>query len=252
MGCDDARQFAGGYLDDELDMAATLEFQRHLRECPGCAAEHQRQEALCNVLRTSDLSFKAPPGLEKRIRSAVRKADDGQASSIERVRPRAAIWLGLAASVVIAALLAWRFGATPMRNNDLTAELVLTDHVRSLMLDHLTDVISTDNHTVKPWFNGKLDFSPTVRDTASEGFPLVGGRLDYVNRPVAALVYRRRQHIINVFVWPSPNNARPASAESSTRQGYNLLHWSRAGMEYWAASDLNLAELKQFVQLLQQ
>ena len=252
MGCDDAREFAGGYLDDELDMARTLEFQRHLRECPECLAQHQRQEALRNALRTSDLSFKAPAGLEKRIRSAVRKADDGQASFIDRVRPRSAVWLALAASVLIAALLVWRFGASPMRNTDLTAEVVLTDHVRSLMLDHLTDVPSTDNHTVKPWFNGKLDFSPPVRDTASEGFPLVGGRLDYVNRPVAALVYRRRQHIINVFVWPSSNNARGLSEQSSTRQGYNLVHWSRAGMEYWAASDLNLAELKQFVQLLQQ
>jgi len=252
MACDDARELPGGYLDDELDMATSLKFRRHLQECPECAAELRRQEALRNALRTSDLSFRAPAGLEKRIRTAVRKADDGQASAFEGVRRKPAVWLALAASMVIAALLVWRFGTTPMRNNDLTAEVVLTDHVRSMMLDHLTDVISTDNHTVKPWFNGKLDFSPPVRDTASEGFPLVGGRLDYVNRPVAALVYRRRQHIINVFVWPSSNEALGVSEKSRTRQGYNLIHWSRAGMEYWAASDLNLAELKQFVQLLQQ
>lgn len=252
MACDDARELPGGYLDDELDMATSLKFRRHLQECPECTAELRRQEALRKALRTSDLSFKAPAGLEKRIRSAVGTADHGQVGSLERVRRRPAVWLALAASMVIAALLVWRFGTSPRENTDLTAELVLTDHVRSLMLDHLTDVISTDNHTVKPWFNGKLDFSPPVRDTAAEGFPLAGGRLDYVNRPVAALVYRRRQHVINVFVWPSSNESRGVSPESHTRQGYNLLHWSRAGMEYWAVSDLNVAELKQFVQLLQQ
>ena len=253
MACEDARELLGGYLDDELDMATSLEFRRHLRECPECSAQQQRQEALRNALRTSDLSFRAPAGLEQRIRNAVRKHESGPAiSSRAPAWPRAAVWVAMAASLLIAALLVWRFGTSQPGNNDLVAEVVLTDHVRSLMADHLTDVASTDNHTVKPWFNGKLDFSPPVRDLAAQGFPLIGGRLDYVNRPVAALAYRRRQHVINVFVWPASKDARAVSQSSLTRQGYNLLHWSGFGMEYWAASDLNMPELKQFVQLLQQ
>src|SRR4051812_33139466 len=253
MACEDARELLGSYLDDELDMATSLELRRHLRECPECAAQQQQQETLRNVLRTSDLSFRTPAGLEQRIRTAVRDAEGGPASSRSKAAvPKMAMWGALAASLALAALLFWGFGTSRHGSNDLVAELVLTDHVRSLMADHLTDVASTDNHTVKPWFNGKLDFSPPVRDLAPQGFPLTGGRLDYVGRPVAALVYRRRQHVINVFVWPASGNSRSASETSMTRQGYNLLHWSGSGMEHWAASDLNMAELKQFVQLLQQ
>jgi anti-sigma factor RsiW len=253
MACEDARELLSGYLDDELDMTTSLELRRHLRGCPECSAQQQRQEALRNALRDSDLSFRAPAGLEKRIRTAVRHADTGSAVSSRAPAGRNALfWIPVVASLLLAALLFWRFGTSRPGNNDLIAEVVLTDHVRSLMADHLTDVASTDNHTVKPWFNGKLDFSPPVRDLASEGFPLVGGRLDYVNRPVAALVYRRRQHVINVFVWPASSDARSVRESSLSRHGYNLLHWSGSGMEYWTASDLNMPELKRFVQLLQQ
>jgi len=124
---------------------------------------------------------------------------------------------------------------------------VLSAHLRSLAGTHLLDVPSSDHHTVKPWFNGKLDFSPAVKDV--DGFPLLGGRLEYLDgHPAAALVYGRRQHIINLFTWPS---SAPTADASETRNGYNLQSWSGNGMVFWVVSDLNQAELRQFVSLYQ-
>jgi anti-sigma factor RsiW len=129
---------------------------------------------------------------------------------------------------------------------------VISGHVRSLMANHLTDVTSSDQHTVKPWFDGKLEFSPPVPDLTTQNFPILGGRLDYVgNRPVAALVYRRRQHVINLFIWPSTPAAGGGETQL-TQRGYNLIHWTTAGMVYCTVSNLNLEELQEFVRLVQQ
>jgi anti-sigma factor RsiW len=133
----------------------------------------------------------------------------------------------------------------------LLVQEVQTAHVRSLITSHLTDVNSSDQHTVKPWFSGKLDFSPPVTDLASQGYPLQGGRLDYLNnRSVAALVYQRNKHLINLFIWPSTDGNQ--APRISTYNGYHLMHWSQSGMNYWAVSDLSLSELQSFVQLVQQ
>jgi anti-sigma factor RsiW len=133
---------------------------------------------------------------------------------------------------------------------DVVAREVLTSHLRSLMPGHLMDVVSTDQHTVKPWFDGRIDFSPPVKDFAADGFRLAGGRLDYLaGRPVAALVYQRRKHIVNVFVWPAADGSQSA-VESTAHDGYNLLHWQRGGMNYWMASDLSAQEMGDFAHLL--
>jgi anti-sigma factor RsiW len=155
--------------------------------------------------------------------------------------------------LAVVVLLVWSLtpGLTGPSQPDLLTEEVLAGHVRSLMAGHLTDVSSSDQHTVKPWFSGRLDFSPPVRDLAERGFALVGGRLDYLGgRPVAALVYQRRGHFINVFVWTSSNG--PGRGEQTqSRQGYHLIHWARSGMTYWTISDLNRGDMQQFARLLQ-
>jgi anti-sigma factor RsiW len=156
-----------------------------------------------------------------------------------------------AAAVAIVLLLNLAPGLSRPATEALVTQEVIASHVRSLMVNHLTDVASSDQHTVKPWFAGKLDFSPQVKDFADQGFPLVGGRLDYVgNRSVAALVYQHGKHAINVFIWPSPGT--PDAAETMTTQnGYNVIHWSKSGMTYWVVSDLNDRELRIFTSLVQ-
>jgi len=176
-------------------------------------------------------------------------------------RPEGKSWLlnlqlrgWAAAAVGAAAVVAVAFFVSPMLSRSSQTEQIAQDvvsaHIRSLMPGHLTDVPSSENHTVKPWFAGKLDFSPPVADLSAEGFPLVGGRLDYAaNRPVAALVYRRGKHFINLFVWPSASAHESAEA-AGARQGYSVVFWTRAGTNYWAISDVNRADLRRFAGLV--
>jgi anti-sigma factor RsiW len=213
----------------------------------------------------------APPGgLAQRIGRAVRAEAGGAPVSLPAAVPtpvparareessprRRGWWQGLAWFGTGAAT-AWGLAlvllATPVApSSDALAEAVTGNHVRSLMAAHLADVPSTDQHTVKPWFAGKLDFSPPVVDLADEGFPLAGGRLDYLDgRTVAALVYRAGPHVINLFVWPAAEGKAMAPV-FSTRQGYQLAHWSQGGMQAWAVSDLNAVELRNFAALLRE
>jgi anti-sigma factor RsiW len=259
VSCLENETLIHGYLDGELDLESALRFEAHMNECPRCAQAYENHKALSRTLKSGPFYFRPSDRLEQRIRAAL--VESSPAAS----RPRASAWevtwpklprfswafLSVAASVAVIALIALRFVPGPQNPSPdhLLAEEVLASHVRSLMASHLTDVPSSDQHTVKPWFDGKLDFSPPVEDLSAQGFPLVGGRLDYLeNRPVAALVYQRRKHFINLFIWPS---TQQSGQKAIMQHGYNLIHWTQSGMTYWAASDLNYRELGEFVKIVQ-
>jgi anti-sigma factor RsiW len=248
MRCDDCRDALSAYVDGELLPEEGDMIREHLASCGQCATEHDALAALSRRLKAGLERSPAPDILKARIRSALAQPDVFEPVG----RPRRLPWPGLiAAGVIFAALTAGasyavaRRGASPPS----IAEQVLSSHIRSLMPGHLTDVESNDLHNVKPWFNGRVDLSPAVPRLDSAGFPLVGGRLDYVGgRPVAVVVYTRRQHVINVFSWPV-DDRRTRTAIRSTEKGYHIVHWSDGGAEFWAASDLGVPELEQFVGL---
>lgn len=245
------------YVDQELSMSETMQIERHLNNCMECQQHFTQQSQLSAQLKTPAFHFEAPAALAQRINAALPK---------ERSTPTAPTnkrwqfgeklgWhfdrfnMGALLATLVAVL--WSvsmFLSHPSAQDQLTDEIVAS-HVRSLQVDHLSDVISTDRHTVKPWFNGKLNFSPPVIDFASQGYPLSGGRLDYINgRTVAALIYHHQLHPINLYIWPtSDHNTAPLT---QTRQGYHLVHWTIDGMTYWAVSDVAAADLATFETLL--
>ncbi len=187
--------------------------------------------------------FAAPDALREKIIATL---------PVARQTTATPAWFNLSAAFALLVIVTWSvYSNLPIaRSDDRVAEEVISGHVRALMANHLTDIGSSDRHTVKPWFNSKIDFSPPVIDLAAQGFPLIGGRLDYVsNRAAAALVYRHDRHVINLFIWPAPAN-ESSDAKALERNGYNIVHWATAGMEYWAISDLNSMDLKTFGAIL--
>ena len=251
MSCELPRTMIHGYLDGELDAVRAAEFERHLEQCPECVTALESQESLRSSLQRAELYEKAPAELRQKVLSSLRPA----AGPIPFVAPRrrAAVgqWLAIAAVLLLLLYSGWRLFPGLGQKNDQTAlaAQIVDAHLRSLEPGHLTDVISTDQHTVKPWFDGKLDFAPPVQDFAADGFPLTGGRLDVVGgRTVAALVYGRRKHFVNVFIWPSNNPDTPPS--SGAQQGYHWITWQKNGMAYWAVSDTAAADLDELQRLL--
>jgi anti-sigma factor RsiW len=235
VNCREIETLLPAYVDDELDLLNSLEVERHLGACAGCTAAVERQRSVKRSVAELAPYYAAPAELRKLVQR-----------STERSGPspwRSGRWWALAAASVFAVSVIWRVAPSPLRPAPASVESqVIASHIRSLMADHLMDVPSSDHHTVKPWFTGKLDFAPNVPDLATKGFTLAGGRLDYLNgRTVAALVYRRRNHTINMFTWPSQSGDR--AAERSTVDGFHVIHWTRGGMEWWAVSDLNADEL---------
>jgi anti-sigma factor RsiW len=245
MNHDEIRELLHGYADGELDLLSTREIEKHLRSCDECRRAEEQTRALRDMITSNALGYRAPAHLRKKIRAALRH----EAKATER---NLSPWFAFAIGAAIAAMLLGAFVFQTLhtsRGSSIVNEVV-ANHVRSLLATHLVDVASSDQHTVKPWFDGKIDFAPDVHDFSANGFPLVGGRLDYLGgTTVVALVYQRNKHPINVFIMPATrgNDSSPAL---STRRGYNILHWRRHGMEYWAISDLNETELRQFTALL--
>jgi len=277
MICQETQRLLDAYVDNELDLRGALEVEEHLARCPACGAEEKNLRELQASARANLTRYRMPPQLEARLRTVLHAEEaPTPAASASAPPARAALptrhdwrWAALAPAAAAAVLLVvagprlW-----PRPSEASVADAVVAAHVRSLLANHLTDVASSDQHTVKPWFQGKLDYSVSVTDWAAEGFPLAGGRLDYVeNTPAAALVYKRAQHVVNLFVWPSKraggagfagDGRSPQGGASSndeppqrvSRRGYNAFCWAKDGMHYWAVSDLNEAELQKFVELV--
>ena len=230
--CDDMHLLIQAELDGELDAAAAAALSAHLAGCPACTGLRDDLASLSTRLRAELPRHAAPVALR---RSIVRRAP--------RARSRlwshgAAFAAGLAAAVVL-------FVAVPRPDDGSHVNEIVSAHIRALQPGHLTDVASTDQHTVKPWFDGRIDYAPPVKDLAAQGFPLIGGRLDYVDgRPVAVMVYRRNRHLIDLFAWPGDG-----PPEDRTAQGYHVTGWSGAGMRLRAVSDVAPADLAEFARL---
>ena len=276
MDCTEARDLVGAMIDRELDLRSEAEVREHVSSCPACGAEYARQQAVRAALQ--GIPAYEPPD---RLVAAIRRRTVGQASlpasvggterdfptpkadrpgHINRARPEgspvmrplggprlAAIGL-LFACVALAGFFLGRNTRAPSSAAVSISQEVVACHVRSLMAGHLLDVVSTDKHTVKPWYAGRLSFSPPVIDLSDSGYTLAGGRLDYVDgHPAAALVYRVRKHIVNVFVWPEgAANTSPSRLVSNPDLGYNIEQWQSAGMSWWAVSDMSSGDLARF------
>jgi mycothiol system anti-sigma-R factor len=270
MNCKQAIDLMDGYLDGELDPVTSQAIEQHLRDCRNCEKKYMANRTLIRTVGSAIPYYKAPAELRERIQSSLREeiaerptrnvATDARPVIADKQREARSIlvgsswkWLALAASIVVAAIIAWKLlpGLQRPDAEQFLATQLIASHVRSLMANHLADVASSDQHTVKPWLDAQLDFAPPVVDLANAGFPLIGGRLDYLDqRPVAALIYQRRKHFINLFVWPVADASR--TTKEISHQGYHLLHWVEGDFNYWAVSDVNKEDLQNFQHLFEE
>ena len=250
MDCTQTRNYLHGYLDHELDPVTAAAIDQHLQACAACEHAYAQQSSLHAAIKQHAAYYQAPDALAQRIHARIIGAAGTKTGTSHTPRRQ---WLQFGAAVAATAVLTWTAAIqweSASRDENVVEE-VIASHARSSLTGHLTDIASSDQHTVKPWLSSKLDFSPPVTDLTTAGYPLIGGRLDYLDhRPVAALVYRHRQHMINLFMWPAPKSGTAVPTQTVSRQGYSLLHWSDAGMTFWAISDLNPAEIRTFAQMV--
>jgi anti-sigma factor RsiW len=245
MNCQDTQHWLSAYCDGELPMPLTLELEQHFDGCQTCAQMRDNVTLMTKRIRTA--AFTAPESLKQRVRAAVRP----KAQAARIVRAGSAWWTGIAAAaaLVIAAFV-WQTHDRAQDKRLLLSE-VTDSHIRSLIGDHLVDVASSDKHTVRPWFEGKVDFAPAVPDLSAHGFKTIGGRLDYINgHSAAALVYQCRKHYISLLLWPAGDeDKKPSGIQSEAAQrGYSIVRWTTGGMCYWAISEISEDELKSFAQ----
>jgi anti-sigma factor RsiW len=245
MNHDEIRELLHAYADGELDLVRAREIEQHLQSCDDCRQATEQIRALSEALTSDAPAYRAPAHLRRNIRKALRR----EAKETER---SFSPWMIFAAGAACAAVLfAYVFFQMRASSGNAIVDQVIANHVRSLLATHLVDVASSDQHTVKPWFDGKVDFAPDVQDFAMSGFPLIGGRLDYIDGKTAvALVYQRNKHPINIFILPASGAAGDSLPTSSSRRGYNIFSWTHHEMNYWAVSDLNETELRNLVALL--
>jgi len=271
VNCEEIKNLMDAYLDGELDPVTSQKVEQHLRECQKCEQAYEVETAMAHAIGQAAPYYKAPLELRERIQASLRetigvtssqRATEEDPLAVRRPEAaRSAVffdmpwnWLALAAAIVLGAII----GSTLLPrlqqsgSDQFLATQLIANHVRSLMADHLRDVVSSDQHTVKPWLDLKLDFAAPVMDLSGQGFPLIGGRLDYLDKhSAAALVYQRRKHFINLFIWP----ITPADSKAQTtmaREGYHLVHWTDGDFTYWAVSDVNADDLKTFKQQFEQ
>ena len=245
MNHQEIRELLHAYADGELDLINAREVEQHLSTCDECRRVEEQIRAVREAITSDAAAYRTPARLRKNIRAALRR---------EARADRTTFSPGLlfATAAALAAILLCLILLQTVRGSreNTIVDQVVANHVRSLLATHLVDVASSDQHTVKPWFDGKIDFAPDVHDFSMSGFPLVGGRLDYLDgKTVVALVYQRNKHPINVFITPV-SGVGDSAPVLTTRLGYNIFSWSRRDMRYWAISDLNETDLRQFVGLI--
>ena len=251
MNCAECEILLHALIDGELDAGHARDVEAHVAECPGCTEKLKAFRAMRDVLGSAKLKESAPASLRGRLDAALPRPSARVVDAAERFRrpSRRGFFGGFATGAALSAGIAASLMLTVLRSNpeQTIADEVVSAHIRSLQPGHLMDVETSDQHTVKPWFDGKVDVAPPVIDLTAEGFTLLGGRLDYIDgEPVASVVYRRRKHIINLFV-AQRLGSEHAFVSARTIQGYNVRHWSAQGLDFWAVSDLDPEELGEFV-----
>jgi anti-sigma factor RsiW len=248
MDCAKARTVIECYADGELDAVTSATIEKHLEQCARCQSALERLNSLSILIKEAAPYRSAPDRLSRAINARVRGAN----AAPSRAGTGWSHWWQPVALVAVTAVVTWiaALELKPPATKHLVVAEVISSHARAKLTGHVADVVSSERHTVKPWLSSRLDFSPPVIDLTSAGFPLVGGRLDYLDhRPVAVAVYRRRQHVIDLFIWPETEARLAAITQTSSERGYQIVQWTDRGMTFWAISDLNALELKTFSEM---